>query len=134
MLLVRRARRVISVLTLAGLVAPCAFGFVVTVHLAEHHAAEHHDDGHHDPVDLVVVWHGHSHAARTPPHDHPLLVAGTHAIRIPTAAQLSLDTPGCWQYPAYVATAALRVPRLSPPGIAGVGPPPRLERLSILRI
>ncbi len=119
---------------MAALLAPGAFGLIVAVHLSAHHTSEPHDDSHRAPADFSVVWHGHSHAAKTPQHGHPALFAPTQALRIATGAQLSVETPAQWPYPAFAAAVAQRFSRLRPPDLAGVGPPPRREQLSILRI
>jgi len=117
-----------------GLLTPGASGVVVAFHLSAHHAADHHEDGHDGAADLSVLWHGHSHETTTPEHDHPLLGAGTHALRIPTVAQPLKEALGLWQHAAFAAAPQQRVSRLCPPGLAGVGPPRFSERLSILRI
>lgn len=131
---VRHARRAAAVLALVGLLTPGASGVVVAFHLSAHHAADHHEDGHDHAADLSVLWHGHSHETTTPQHDHPLLVAGTRALRIPTVVQPFQHAPGCWQHGAFAVALEQRVSRLCPPGFAGVGPPLFPERLSILRI
>ena len=131
---VRHARRVAALLALMGVLAPCASGVVVALHLSAHHAAELHEDDHDHAADLSVLWHGHSHEATTPEHDHPLLVAGTHALRVPPALQSFPDVPGAWpQDSPFAAALGQRVWRLCPPGLAGLGPP-HPGRVAILRI
>lgn len=131
---VRHARRAAALLALMGILTPGASGAVVAFHLSAHHAADHHEDGHDSAADWRALWHGHSHQTTTPEHDHPLLVAGTHALRIPIAVQPFHETPGHCQHAASAVAAEQRVSRSCPPGLAGVGPPLFPERLSILRI
>lgn len=128
------ARRAAALLSLVSLIAPGASSAVVTFHLSAHHAGEAHEEHHNDAADLSVLWHGHGHEATTPDHDHPLLVAGMQAFRIPAVDQAVQSPPGPWHPAAVAPAAAPRVSRLSPPGPAGVGPPPHAHRLSILRI
>lgn len=130
---VREARRAVALLVLAGLFGPSASAAVVSLHLAAQHEAEHGED-HEHAADLSVLWHGHSHEATTPSHDHPLLVDGTHALWVPTARQVFVSAPGPWEHAALPVAGEQRVSRWGPPGLAGVGPPPCPERLSILRI
>ena len=134
MVAVRKRRQATALLTLAALLAPSAFGLIVCVHLSTRHAADHREDGHDDEAAFSVVWHGHSHATTTPRHDHPFLLAGTRALRVPAALQLTSDAPCCWPYTALSSARAYRVWRLRPPDLAGVGPPQCAERISILRI
>ena len=133
MLVVRDARWAAAVLALVGLLTPGVSGVVVAFQLSAHHAATRHEGSHDWAADLSVLWHGHSHEKTTPAHDHPLLVAETQALRIATVMQPVQDS-GHWQHAAFAVVAEQRVSRLSPPGLAGVGPPPPPERLSILRI
>lgn len=134
MLVVRDARWAAALLALVGLLTPGVSGVVVAVHLSAHHAAAaHHEGGHDRAADLSVLWHGHSHEKTTPAHDHPLLVAEAEALRIATMMH-PVRASGHWQHAAFAVAAEQCVSCLSPPGLAGVGPPPHAKRLSILRI
>lgn len=127
-------RHVAVLLALAGFLTPAASGVIMVVHVSAHHAAAHHEDGHDHAADLSVVWHGHSHAPTTPEHDHPLLLAGTNALRIPTVVQPFQDAVGHSQHAAFAIAVKQRGSWLGPPGLASVGPPLCPEQLSILRI
>ncbi len=134
MLPMRRGRRAAALLALLGLAAPGGAALAVTLHQSAHHDAHHKDGRPAAAVDPSAVWHGHSHPATTPGHDHPLLLAGTHVSLWPAAMHFFSHAPVAWQYSKAAAVVEPQSAHLGPPGLAGVGPPTRHDQLAILRI
>ena len=124
----------VALFVLAGFATPSVSAAITLLHLSAHHAAEANDEHHERAADLSALWHGHRHDATTPDHGHPLLLAGTQALRIPAVHQIDQAVAGSWHPAALTLADAPRVCRSCPPGLAGLGPPPPPGRLSILRI
>lgn len=129
----QRSSRVVSFFLLSAMLSPSVTGTLVAVHLAAHHGSEHEGEDHEHASDLGVAWHGHTHDAGTPDHDHPLLRAGAVATVAKEKAQANtagaLSAPHGVVLSTVASTAASRAV-----AVVGVGPPPPPSSIAILRI
>jgi hypothetical protein len=100
--IMRCVRRAAAFVALAGLLQPLVAALLLTAHLAAQH------EGHADERDatgLTALWHGHSHDADTPEHDHPLLT--TRVAR--TAAAPPAHVAFAWTPSSVLADACAAV-------------------------